>query len=119
MPQTRPGGRHGFTFPVMLLLHMMITSTTRLTFWAEILLANLVDGVCGVLAKNGQVFNPYRAQSEPIYRSYTCNLPILKTNKGKQALSDIEPTGCSLSVPLIRLLLVSQLVELLSHLLPV
>ena len=50
---------------------------------------------------------------------YTCNLPMPTTNMGKQAISDIEPTGSSLRLPLIVLLPVSQLVCLLSYLLPV
>ena len=70
----------------MLLLHMMITSATPRTFWAELLLANLVDGVCGGLSKNGQVFNPYRAQSWAIYRALYSQYANSVNKQGKTGI---------------------------------
>ena len=93
VPQTRLGGRdpgQGFTFCCHVTLahddNKPHTASSQLAFSVELLLANLVDGVCGGLPKNGQVFNPYRAQSEPIYRALYLQSANFESKQGKLSI---------------------------------
>ena len=76
----------------MFLLHMTITSSQTLSL-AQLLLANLVDGVWGGWLKMDRFSILIETDLRLFIVGYTRNMPILTTNK---ALSDIEQPGPSL-----------------------